>query len=88
MALLEFDPVYILFALNELNEAIEEDGLGEDFIDVVERVRDILEDEDIDLSNITDDVIEDLVRAYGDPIIIAEMDGFNDGEIQPPAEAA
>jgi len=89
--MLEFDPVYIFFALDELNENIEEDGLGEDFIDVVGRIRDILEDEEVDLTNITDDVIEDLVHDYGDPILIAEMDGFNDEndyEIQPPAEAA
>jgi len=89
--MLEFDPIYIFFALDELNETIEEDGLGEDFIDVIGRVRDILVDEEVDLANITDDVIEDLVHEYGDPVLIAEMDGFNDendDEIQHPAEAA
>jgi hypothetical protein len=48
--MLEFDPVYIFLALDELNETIEEDGLGEDFIDVIGRVRDILEDEEVDLT--------------------------------------
>ena len=71
--------ISIFYALDQIRDEIVQQEDFEAF-DVIGSVREILEDEGIDLQDIDDEVIELLIRDYGDPMITLALDEFIDEE--------
>jgi hypothetical protein len=65
----------IYHAFNHARNIILQGQIDDDYY-IVDLLRELLEDEGIDLSNANDSYIQSMIYEYGDPVLISKLEQF------------